>query len=165
VCLKGLKFSFTTGSKNIFISEKFIIEKLKVVKMEVSDSKVRLVTVSDLALAILNSTPEMETLGYATARDLALYVLNFFGYHEQIIDNILEALDRNLFYLLEDAHILVSGREDVTLYTGREWRIHFWKINKRRIFELAKLKKHEKEVEKEEYMVYHEIPEEIWARA
>ncbi len=134
--------------------------------MVVYDLDVRVVTANDLALAILHATDEMGMMGYGAARDMALHVLNFFGFEDQIIDNMLEAPDRNLFYLLEDAHILMADREDVTLYTGREWRIHYWVLNKRRIFELATISKPQEEAQlSEEFLIYHEIPPEIWARA
>src|SRR2546429_7011764 len=60
------------------------------------------------------------------ARAMAQHVLNFFGYSERIIDNVLEPEDRDAFYMLEDSGILTTEREETTLYDGREWRIHSW---------------------------------------
>jgi hypothetical protein len=57
---------------------------------------------------------------------VAHHVLNFFGYSDRIIDNVLEPEDRDAFYMLEDAGILTTEREETTLYDGREWRIHYW---------------------------------------
>jgi len=92
-------------------------------------------TVDTLAKAILittNSTMEKEE-----ARETAVRVLHFFGYNSQIIDNILEPDDRDVFYMLEEEDLLKSDREETTLYDGREWRIHYWYFNKDRIFAIA----------------------------
>ncbi|MGI0140729.1 MAG: DUF6015 family protein [Thermoplasmata archaeon] len=71
------------------------------------------------------------------ARTIAAHVLNFFGFNERIIDNVLEPDDRDTFYMLEDTGILETERDETTLYDGREWRIHYWMIRKERIVELA----------------------------
>ena len=71
------------------------------------------------------------------ARSIAAHVLNFFGFNERIIDNVLEPDDRDTFYMLEDTGILETERDETTLYDGREWRIHYWMFRKERIFELA----------------------------
>ena len=70
------------------------------------------------------------------AKEMAQHILNFFGYSERIIDNILEPEDRDAFYMLEDTGILTTEREETTLYDGREWRIHYWLFRKERIHEL-----------------------------
>ncbi|HPP45259.1 MAG TPA: hypothetical protein PK446_05665, partial [Methanomassiliicoccaceae archaeon] len=54
------------------------------------------------------------------AKAMAQHILNFFGYSERIIDNILEPEDRDVFYILEDTGILTTEREETTLYDGRE---------------------------------------------
>ena len=72
------------------------------------------------------------------ARSIAAHVLNFFGFNERIIDNVLEPDDRDTFYMLEDTGILETERDETTLYDGREWRIHYWMFRKDRIFELAR---------------------------
>lgn len=72
------------------------------------------------------------------ARSIAAHVLNFFGFNERIIDNVLEPDDRDTFYMLEDTGILETERDETTLYDGREWRIHYWMFRKDRIFDLAK---------------------------
>jgi len=59
------------------------------------------------------------------AEEMAEHVLNFFGYGERIIDNMLKTDDRDIFYMLEDLGILKTEREETTLYDGREWRINY----------------------------------------
>src|SRR5262249_49893936 len=72
------------------------------------------------------------------ARSIAAHVLNFFGFNERIIDNVLEPDDRDTFYMREDSGILETERDETTLYDGREWRIHYWMFRKDKIFDLAR---------------------------
>ncbi|EQD71789.1 hypothetical protein B1B_04261, partial [mine drainage metagenome] len=46
------------------------------------------------------------------ARTIANHVLNFFGFNERIIDNVLEPDDRDTFYMLEDNGILETERDE-----------------------------------------------------
>lgn len=90
-----------------------------------------------LAKAIRRSIGH-EGMRSEDARTIAAHVLNFFGFNERIIDNVLEPDDRDTFYMLEDSGILETERDETTLYDGREWRIHYWMIRKERIIELAR---------------------------
>jgi len=126
-----------------------------------SEAKVTL-TVEDLTLAIQNSI-ENKGMDEDHAYALAQHILNFFGYSDRIIDNILEPEDRDAFYMLEDTGILTTEREETTLYDGREWRIHYWLFRRERIIELmnaADPKKVEDVVES----VYGDLPDDIWKR-
>lgn len=97
------------------------------------------------------------------AIDAAEHLINFFGYNDRVIDNMLEPEDRDAFYTMEDIGVLQTEREETTLYDGREWRIHYWILNVNRIIELSKLKTVETSVEKAEaYQIYEEIPDEFW---
>src|SRR3989304_3522729 len=78
-------------------------------------------TVDDLTRAIKNSI-DRAGMKDEEARSMAQHVLNFFGYSERIIDNVLEPEDRDAFYMLEDSGILTTEREETTLYDGRGWR-------------------------------------------
>ena len=96
-----------------------------------------IITVDELTQAIVNAIREEGMLmEEEQAYQQALHVLNFFGYSDRIIDNILEPQDRDTFYMLEDKGILTTEREETTLYDGREWRIHYWLFRKNRIEEL-----------------------------
>jgi hypothetical protein len=90
-----------------------------------------------LAKAIRRSVGH-EGMRPEDARSIAAHVLNFFGFNERIIDNVLEPDDRDTFYMLEDNGILETERDETTLYDGREWRIHYWMFRKDRIFDLAR---------------------------
>ncbi len=130
--------------------------------MGVDDPRNRTLKVNDLTTAIKNSIDErgMET---SAAQMMAEHVLNFFGFNERIIDNILEQEDRDVFYMLEDAGLLTTEREETTLYDGREWRIHYWLFEKDKINELIESQSLEKKAEKKENDVYDEVPEGVWS--
>jgi len=126
-----------------------------------SEAKVTL-TVEDLTLAIQNSI-ENKGMDEDHAYALAQHILNFFGYSDRIIDNILEPEDRDAFYMLEDTGILTTEREETTLYDGREWRIHYWLFRRERIIELMNAAD-KKKVDDIVESVYGDLPEDIWKR-
>ena len=120
-------------------------------------------TVKDLTLAIKNSIKN-RGMSEEDAYALAQHILNFFGYSDRIIDNILEPEDRDAFYMLEDTGILTTEREETTLYDGREWRIHYWLFRRERIIELMNLTDFSKKEEEAPVSVYDELPEDSWKR-
>jgi DNA-binding transcriptional ArsR family regulator len=133
------------------------------VKKGSSRNKISTLTVEHLAHAIRNSI-DKEGMPEGEALSMARHVMNFFGYSERIIDNVLEPEDRDAFYMLEDAGILTTEREETTLYDGREWRIHYWIFRKERIAELLRGSSAEGSGGIEGADVYNEIPQEIWSR-
>jgi hypothetical protein len=124
----------------------------------------RILTVEDLTQAILNSI-DRQDMEPEAARHMANHVLNFFGFNDTIIDNILEPEDRDAFYMLEDLGLLQTEREETTLYDGREWRIHYWMFKKDRIYELVKDDDAGAEGGNEIADVYAEVPDDIWTRS
>ena len=118
------------------------------------------ITVDDLTRAIKNSI-DRTGMKEEEARAMATHVLNFFGYSERIIDNVLEPEDRDAFYMLEDSGILTTEREETTLYDGREWRIHYWMFRKERIYDLAEAQRAKEEAEAGQ-TVYDDVPEDFW---
>lgn len=118
--------------------------------------------VSELTTAIKNSVDGrgMET---SAAQMMAEHVMNFFGFSDRIIDNILEQEDRDVFYMLEDAGLLTTEREETTLYDGREWRIHYWLFKKDKIQELLESESSEEGKQEENEDVYEEVPEGVWS--
>jgi hypothetical protein len=127
------------------------------------DTSVSTLTVEHLTKAIKNSI-DKQGMPEEEARAMAQHVMNFFGYSERIIDNVLEPEDRDAFYMLEDAGILVTEREETTLYDGREWRIHYWMFRKDRIQELISGRSRDSGSFDNESSVYDEIPDDIWTR-
>jgi hypothetical protein len=121
-------------------------------------------TVDDLTKAIRNSIRnDIRSMPEEEARHMAQHVMNFFGYSERIIDNILEPEDRDAFYMLEDSGLLTTEREETTLYDGREWRIHYWIFRKDKILDLSRTRGHKVDPITEEAMsIYEEIPDDVW---
>lgn len=121
-----------------------------------------IITVDELTAAIVNSVSR-KGMEAEAAREMSIHVLNFFGYGDRIVDNVLEPEDRDVFYMLEDTGILTTEREETTLYDGREWRIHYWLFNRDRIKELLHgLRKVDRGITPGVGEVYTEIPEDIW---
>jgi hypothetical protein len=106
----------------------------------------------------------MNRIGYSelSASMDADSVLQIFGFEERIIDNVLESEERHLFYLLEEYGFLTTGREESTLYDGREWRTHYWILKRKNIKEWSSAEEKEEEAPKPKRTVYDEIPEEAW---
>jgi len=95
-------------------------------------------------------------------RKLADYLMSFFGFNDEVIDNLLRPEDRDVFYMLEEEGILTTRREEINLKRGKLWRIHYWIIKKEHIKELAASS--EDEDEEEFGSVYDSISEEVWTR-
>jgi hypothetical protein len=127
------------------------------------NGKVMTLTVDDLTNAIRTSI-DHTGMPEEQARAMAQHVMNFFGYSERIIDNILEPEDRDAFYMLEDTGILTTEREETTLYDGREWRIHYWLFKKERIFELISGVGGSNGELNGIDSCYEDVPEEVWQR-
>lgn len=121
-----------------------------------------IVSLNRLTEAIINSYKE-HNMSREDAQNMAYHVLNFFGFGDRIVDNILEPEDRDLFYMLEDFGLLVTEREETTLYDGREWRIHYWLLKKNVIANMACDEKGQCS-SSDDYNVYEEIPDEVWTR-
>jgi ribosomal 50S subunit-recycling heat shock protein len=129
-----------------------------------TNGKTLTLTVDELTEAIRTSI-DSQGMPEDQARAMAQHVMNFFGYSERIIDNVLEPEDRDAFYMLEDTGILTTEREETTLYDGREWRIHYWLFRKERIFELISGNGHAAVGLEGIDSVYDDVPDEVWQRA
>ena len=124
-----------------------------------------IITVDDLTQAIKNSIDNSRGMVEEQAYELAHHVLNFFGYSDRIIDNILEPEDRDAFYMLEDAGILTTEREETTLYDGREWRIHYWLFRREKIRDLINGEDDDSGADDSEHSVYDDLDDDIWNRS
>lgn len=99
------------------------------------------------------------------ALEMADHILNFFGFGERIIDNMLRTDDRDIFYMLEDLGILKTEREETTLYDGREWRINYWTMKKNYIESLVnRTGAYGIEAAIAESDPYRDLPEDNWKR-
>jgi len=119
-----------------------------------------IVTLEDLAVAI----SKRVKIDVESAMGDANFVMDLFGFEDRIIDNVLEPEDRQLFYILEEEGMLITEREETTIYDGRTWRTHYWFINKETILSYKEEKEKIKgsEEEKDITGVYEEIPDEMW---
>ena len=105
-----------------------------------------------------------ESLETKVAIEMAEHVLNFFGFGERIIDNMLKTDDRDIFYMLEDLGILKTEREETTLYDGREWRINYWTLSKNYIATLIESDINDLGTCVDNTDPYEELPDDIWMR-
>ena len=93
-----------------------------------------IITLEDLSKAIANRIG----IDIEEARRDAGFVMDIFGFDDRIIDNVLDPEDRQLFYILEEEGMLTTEREETTLYDGREWRTHYWRLKKDTILKYAR---------------------------
>jgi len=103
-----------------------------------------------------------KTAGFSgpVADDVALRVLNYFGYLDEIIDNALDHDDRRLFYFLQDMKILSTRWEETQLASGRNWRIFYWSFNWDNINRLLV----DKPVSNKPEDIYGSLPDSVWTR-
>ena len=120
-----------------------------------------IVTLEDLAMAISNCV----NIDVESAMGDANFVMDLFGFEDRIIDNVLEPEDRQLFYILEEEGMLITEREETTIYDGRTWRTHYWFINKETILSYKEEKERtdkKRKGEEDIAEIYEEIPDEMW---
>ena len=126
-----------------------------------------IITLDDLSKAIANRVG----IDIEEARRDAGFVMDIFGFDDRVIDNVLDPEDRQLFYILEEEGMLTTEREETTLYDGREWRTHYWRLKKDTIARYSKEsnqerntflvdKKQPKNVSDDD--IYNTIEDEMW---
>lgn len=124
-----------------------------------------IITLDDLSKAISNRIG----IDIDEARRDAGFVMDIFGFDDRVIDNVLDPEDRQLFYILEEEGMLVTEREETTLYDGREWRTHYWKLKKDTILQYTRdadgvrnflLDKQPRNVSNED--IYDTLEEDFW---
>lgn len=120
--------------------------------------------IDELSLAISKGLSlQNRSMSQEEAFEAAEHLINFFGYSDRVIDNMLEPEDRDAFYTMEDIGVLQTEREETTLFDGREWRIHYWILNVAKIIHLSQLKDISRKVERDDsFLIYEEIPDEYW---
>ena len=125
-----------------------------------------IITLGDLSKAIANRVG----IDIEEAKRDAGFVMDIFGFDDRVIDNVLDPDDRQLFYILEEEGMLTTEREETTLYDGREWRTHYWKLKKGTILKYSNEengvrknlidKKQTKNLLDED--IYNQIEEDMW---
>ncbi len=109
---------------------------------------------------VLKELPLTRGMKDEDIKNLAHYIVNFFGYSDRIVDNILTPEDRHVFIMLEEFGILGTYEEELTVLRGKLWRVHYWVYRKDMIEKILKEGYHEKK-EKKEKNVYDEIFKEV----
>ena len=124
------------------------------------------ITLNDLSKAISNRVG----IDIDEAQRDAGFVMDIFGFDDRVIDNVLDPEDRQLFYILEEEGMLTTEREESTLYDGREWRTHYWRLRKDTILRYSKeangarryLIDKKQPVNVSEDDIYNTIDEDMW---
>jgi hypothetical protein len=142
----------------LVIKSKLIIRKPKVVT---SGDALPVVSLDELTEAVRRTLgkkgmPENEVLA------LAEYIISFFGFTEEVIDNRLNVDDRDVFYMLEEEGLLTTRQEEIHIKRGKLWRIHYWVLRTEFIKQLAYEEVVDDEVDHQ--LLYSSISEEIWSR-
>src|SRR3989454_10581460 len=119
------------------------------------------VTMSE-TIAALRATVGKRGMSEDDLRALADYLMSFFGFETEAIDNNLDVADRDVFYMLEEEGLLTTRQEEVMIKKGKMWRIHYWILRVERIKALAKPQRPKADVNA--FAVYNTLPDDIWAR-
>lgn len=121
------------------------------------------VTLQDMRLA-LRAALGGKGVSQPDTDKLADYLMNFFGFEDCMIDNVLDAEDRDVFYTLEEEGLLRTEREEIYLLKGKMWRIHYWILRKREILALARERVERSAPQEDSYAsVYDQVDDETWA--
>ncbi len=110
---------------------------------------------------VLKAVLGPKGMGNQEVSQLAEYLLGFFGFSTEVIDNVLQPEDRDVFYMLEEEGLLGTRQEEVLVARGKLWRIHYWVLKvdiMRRA--LGEVKRGEEDYQ----ALYDNISEEVWAR-
>lgn len=119
------------------------------------------VTMSE-AVAALRATVGKRGMTEEDLKALADYLMSFFGFTQEVIDNNLDVADRDVFYMLEEEGLLTTRQEEIHIKKGKLWRIHYWILRVDRFKVLARGETAKKG--QDAFSVYNEIPEDIWTR-
>jgi len=119
------------------------------------------VTLEEMEIA-LAKTVGSKGMSPEKVKELASYIMGFFGFDDSVVDNTLTSKDRDVFYMLEEEGLLGTMREEVNIKKSKLWRIHYWMLNKRRIKALACEEEAVEEDKTGDYDIYDQIPEDNW---
>lgn len=124
---------------------------------------VTVLTMKEVVLALYNTLGK-KGMGEEDIEKLAEYILSFFGFSDEVIDNRLTSDDRDVFYMLEEEGFVTTTQEQVHLKKGKLWRIHYWILKKNQIKRMAKMPDEIPEEENGFSEIYDSISQEVWHR-
>lgn len=113
-------------------------------------------------VSALRATVGKRGMSEEDLRTLADYLMSFFGFETEAIDNNLDVADRDVFYMLEEEGLLTTRQEEILIRKGKMWRIHYWILRVERIKELAKPVRGKAVVDA--FAVYDDLPDDLWTR-
>lgn len=112
----------------------------------------------------LSNTMGKKGMSHEDLEKLAEYILSFFGYTDEVIDNRLTSEDRDVFYMLEEEGFLTTTQEEVHLKKGKLWRIHYWILKKDQILRMAHQDEEAKAGPEDPSAVYAQMDEGVWKK-
>lgn len=119
------------------------------------------VSMEDVVLALSNTLGK-KGMSEDDIKKLAEYIMSFFGFEGEVIDNRLTSEDRDVFYMLEEEGFLTTTQEEVHLKKGKLWRIHYWILKKDQIHRLARQAKEGTKFVDDESAIYDQMGDDIW---
>lgn len=131
--------------------------------VHVAGTGMTVVTMQQVGIA-LKRTLGKKGMSDDEIKKMAEYLMSFFGYTDEVIDNRLTPEDRDVFYMLEEEGLLTTTQEEVLLKKGKLWRIHYWILKKDQIIRLAASEEEGKAKEAVPEDVYDQLSDEEWAR-
>jgi hypothetical protein len=123
--------------------------------------RLTVVSMGDVILALKNTLGK-KGMSDDDIKKLAEYVMSFFGFEGEVIDNRLTSEDRDVFYMLEEEGFLTTTQEEVHLKKGKLWRIHYWILKKDQIIRLAHQEKVNLKGTDEMSDMYEQMGDDIW---
>ena len=122
------------------------------------------VTMRQVELALKKTIGRRDDMSDDDVKKMAEYIMSFFGYTDEVIDNRLTPDDRDTFYMLEEVGLVTTTHEEVLLKKGKMWRIHYWILKKDQIARLAATDDDADKDDTAKVDVYEELSDEQWAR-
>lgn len=114
--------------------------------------------------ALTRAMQERLHLDPEEAEERAELVLDLFGFDDEILDNLLEPQDRQLFYALERQGLITAKSEENQLWQGQDWRTHSWQMRPERVHAAATRPATSAPAFDETSSVYAALPATCWSR-
>jgi len=95
----------------------------------------------------------------------AQQLLNFYGFSDNVLDNVLTPHERSVFWDMEDEGIIKRGKGmEILLIGGKTWKIRYWELNKKNIVKYSKAYNEAKESPPAEDLeqLYQNVTDEAW---
>lgn len=116
----------------------------------------------EVVVKALSNTMGKKGMSHEDLEKLAEYILSFFGYTDEVIDNRLTSEDRDVFYMLEEEGFLTTTQEEVHLKKGKLWRIHYWILKKDQILRMARIEEDAPKDPNDPNTLYGSMDEDVW---